>query len=172
MLASLSGCLGAESVLIAPQSRHSPPMSDGELRDYDPERTFESREVGDPDAVSESGGLRPHSVGVWNASSGERRIRVELAESEADDPHFSETLAFPADSELSFRLLEPATYVIRLRVPASGVRETLQVPRETFDCNASSTSIGVFGYEIRSSYYSTLVLCDADVTVNETTGSD
>ena len=144
-------------------------MADGELDSYEPERTFETLEFGDPEAVPASADVRPHFLNIWNATAGSRRIRVELAGSESDDPLFARTVEFPSDADLSIRLVEPATYVLRLHDPATGVRETLQVPRETFDCNDSSTSVGVFGYEIRSSTYSTLALCDADISVNETT---
>ncbi|WP_158059416.1 hypothetical protein [Halorussus halophilus] len=171
-LASLAGCLGSDSVLIAPKSYHSPPMSDGELHRYEPERTVEKLDVGDPDAIANDPDTQPHSVGIWNVGEAERRIRVELRDVDSNEQIFAETVEFPADAELSFRLYEPATYVLRLHVPATGVRETLQIPRETFDCNESSTSVGVFGYEIRSTTYSQLLACESGVTTGNTTESN
>lgn len=159
--ASLAGCLGSKPLVLPPGSGRSPPTADGTLDEYDPSRTLETRDIGDPEAMGDDSDVEPHGLNLWNATAESQRVELAIADRENETVVLRETLDLPGDVAVSFRLVEPSAYLVSLRVPKYGVRERLQVPRDAFDCNTSATDVGVFGYEIRSSFYSTLVLCDA-----------
>jgi hypothetical protein len=56
--------------------------------------------------------------------------------------------------------LTPSKYYVQLWGPAIDSPETLLVPCRRFDCNESSTDIGIFeSGEVRSAVFGTAVAC-------------
>jgi hypothetical protein len=132
--------------------------SDDDFR-FDPatEEPFERIEVGSRENVLVPDDNLPHSVSVWNAADTERDIGVHLA---ADREMVRDrTVTVPADEFLTLRLLEPADYELALSLDGEQVG-SLSVGTGYFDCNNSTTSVGVFpDGRIEHSTLTTLVAC-------------
>jgi hypothetical protein len=150
-------------------SGHEGTAGDPEQFAFDPEPDdpFQSETIGSRDAVENPDDNRPHGVAVWNAADRERSIGVAVRRGSATV--FDRTLTFPADGYLSLTLAEPADYTVSLRAGDEHL-EDVDVGRSWFDCNSSSTQIGVLGDgEVRSTTVSTMVACDADGVSGSTT---
>lgn len=167
--ASSAGCLGSSGLSGATGDEHEPddsatldsptdvPVNMGDLAEFDPERTYKEITVRSRDGVAES--YRPHDVAIWNEAA-EPEVGLRITESAGGSVVHHETYEIPADTTLSVSLLEPSEYRIEVRVPAAGTRHTLRVPCRFFDCNVSSTQIGVFeDGQMRSSVISTTMEC-------------
>jgi len=126
-----------------------------------------SETIGSRDGVEDPDNNRPHGVSVWNAADRERSIRVAVRRGSATV--FERTLTFPADGYLSLRLAEPGSYTVSLYAGDEHLGD-VDVGRSWFDCNSSSTQVGVLeDGEVRSTTISTMVACDAEGTSPSTT---
>lgn len=133
----------------------------------EPDDPFASETIGSRDGVENPDDNRPHGVAVWNAADRERSLTVAVRRGSATV--FDRTLTFPADGYLSLTLAEPADYTVSLHAGDEHLAD-VDVGRSWFDCNSSATQIGVLGDgEVRSTSVSTMVACDADDGVSEST---
>ena len=167
--ASSAGCLGNSGLSGDTGDDYGPddsdtvdsasdyPVNTGDLEEFDPERTYKEVAVGDRDGVDDS--YRPHDVAIWNEAA-ESEVGLRIVDSTEESVVHHETYQIPADTTLSVSLLEPSEYRIEVRVPATETQHTLRVPCRFFDCNVSSTRIGVFEEgQMRSSVLSTTMAC-------------
>lgn len=166
-VASLSGCLAAADGPSAPDSTpgtppatpdSTPPVNTGGLDDFDPSSTSRQVEVGSRDGVKEKFG--PHDLLIWNASESEQSVSLRILDRVRETTAHRAGYTIPADAAVEITLLRPSKYYLQLWGPAIDTPETLLVPCDLFDCNASATRIGIFeNGRVRSSVISTLVGC-------------
>lgn len=138
------------------------------LDSFDPERVQTELAVGSRAGVADPEDNQPHGVSVGNAMPEASTVEVRIVDAAADRAVLELTTQLAADTAVEFSLLEPSTYRLDIRVPAMDASETVEVSRSWFDCNGSSTQVGVFeDGRIDSRTVTTLLAC-ADVTVSET----
>ena len=136
-----------------------PPESTSDLEEFDPASRDERGSVDNP-AVDQNAEYEPHHVSVWNAGEEARQLSLEITDRATEKVLFDTSETVPADTALQVTLLDRSTYIIELRVPAVDAQQTLRVPSERFDCNESTTQIGVFpDSEIRSRIFTTTLKC-------------
>ncbi|WP_336135897.1 hypothetical protein [Natronomonas amylolytica] len=139
-----------------------------DLDSFDPTAVRTELAVGSREGVADPEANRPHGVSVWNAMPDVSTVEVRIVDVADDRVVLELTTKLAADAAVEFSLLEPSAYRLDVRVPAMDARETVEVSRSWFDCNGSSTQVGVFeDGRIDSRTVTTLLEC-ADVTVSET----
>ena len=145
----VAGCLGnlppggsefEDDWPTIPDSPESYPIIQPGDRSFDSfyEMEFETRELGTEDDY-----YRPHAIKVGNVG-GVSGIDVGIIDTLAEEVMFKGRHTPPDGTGVKFRLLTPAQYIVKVRVPESDYQHTVRVMCSTFDCNASSTQIGVF----------------------------
>lgn len=171
---------GAGTALSAPLVGRLPIPADAALNEnddgsdttgldsFDPERVQTELAVGSRAGVADPEDNQPHGVSVWNAMAETSTVEVRIVDAAADQVVLELTSTLASDAAVEFSLLEPATYRLDVRVPVGEASETVEVSRSWFDCNGSSTQIGVFeDGRIDSRTVTTLLAC-TDVTVTGT----
>jgi hypothetical protein len=139
-----------------------------DLDSFDPTEVRTELSVGSREGVADPEDNRPHGVSVWNAMPEASAVEVRIVDVADDRTVLELTTQLAADATVEFSLLEPSTYRLDIRVPAMDANETVEVSRSWFDCNGSSTQVGVFeDGRIDSRTVTTLLAC-ADVTVSGT----
>lgn len=166
-LPSLSGCLVAadgqsasdgatETSPATPES--TPPVNTGGVDEFDPSNTYERVEVGSRKGVKEE--FKPHHLLIWNTYGSEQTVQLRILDRVAVTTAHRAAYTIPADAALEVSLLTPSKYYVQLWGPAIDTPETLLVPCDLFDCNASITRIGIIETgRVRSSVISTLAGC-------------
>ena len=77
----------------------------------------------------------------------------------------AETYDIPGDDLLVIRLLEPAPYQVSLDGPTIDEAETIEIPRDRFDCNESHHEITVTGTgQVAEVVYSDAAGCPTPTT--------
>jgi len=117
---------------------------------------FEEIEVGDRGNVLLPGDNRPHSVSVWNTVAAERELRLRVTDDGATA--LDRTVAFPADGYLTVTLLEPGSYEVSLFADDEPIGE-LSFGTGWFDCNDSTTNVGVFEDRVEHVSMATTAAC-------------
>ena len=136
------------------------PESTGEVETFDPAETVEEVQVGSREGVANPDNNLPHDVRVWNRASTDVVARIRLVDYVEGSVALDETYDLPADAAVTLSILEPSSYVLEVRVPEAGTRETLSVPRPRFDCNNSATRVAVSADgNIDSMLITTAVFC-------------
>ncbi|MFT4883698.1 MAG: hypothetical protein ACI8U4_001207 [Natronomonas sp.] len=138
------------------------------LDPFDPERVQTELAVGSRASVADPEDNQPHGVSVWNAMPEASTVEVRIVDAATDRVVLELTSALAADAAVEFSLLEPSTYRLTIRVPAVDASETVEVSRSWFDCNGSSTQIGVFENDRIDSRTVTTLLACTDVTISGT----
>lgn len=166
-IASLSGCLAAADGQATPDStpgtppatpRSTPPVNTGGLDDFEPSSTYRQVEVGSREGVDEKFG--PHDLVVWNSYGSEQPVSLRILDRVRETTTHRAGYTIPADAAIEVTLLTPSKYYVQLWGPAIDTPETLLVPCDLFDCNASATRIGILeNGRVRSSVISTLAGC-------------
>ncbi|GAA0208234.1 hypothetical protein [Halobaculum roseum] len=147
---TMSGCAAMGS---------HPPESTNDLERFDPTTRDDRGDVDNP-VVEQNGDYEPHHVSVWNATDEPRQISLEITDRSNQRGLFEMTETVPVDVALKVTLPDRSTYTIELRVPVLDAQQTLRVPSQRFDCNESTTQIGVFSSgEIRSTILTTSLRC-------------
>jgi hypothetical protein len=126
---------------------------------FDPAAAEPFREVaiGSRDGVAFPDQHLPHGLAVWNAAGTDRDLTLTLRAGSAT--LFDETVTFPADGYLALTLNEPASYDLVVTSEGEGLG-TVAVGESNFDCNGSSTNVGVMpDGELRSTTVSTTQAC-------------
>ena len=135
------------------------PIDTDGFRAFDPDRTAETIDVGSRSGVASSYG--PHHVDIWNAA-GVPAVDVRITDATDESVVYRETNEIPDDAALSISLLDPSPYRLEIRLPATGSRQTLRIPCRFFDCNYSTTRIGLFeNGEIAASVLATTAACSS-----------
>lgn len=132
------------------------PVNSGGLDEYPPEETHREVDVGSRDGVDDRYG--PHGVLLWTDAA-DLEIDLRVVDAAESSVVYRERHALPADAVLSVRLLEPSLYLVEVRVSGTETRHTVRVPCSFFDCNSSSTRIGIDPDRVRSSVFTTLAGC-------------
>lgn len=171
---------GAGTALSAPLVGRLPIPTDGthdrnddgadspDLDSFDPTEVQTELAVGSREGVADPDANRPHGVSVWNTMPEASTVEVRIVDAAADRAILELTTQLSADAAVEFSLSEPSTYRLDIRVPATDASETVEVSRTWFDCNGSSTQVGVFeDGRIDSRTVTTLLAC-ADATVSGT----
>lgn len=96
--------------------------------------------LGDRDEVPFPENNRPHDLRVWNAADSLRDLSLRVARD--DEILLDRTVEFAADAYLTIVLNEPASYDVSVGLP-DDEPTTFEISRRRFDCNASSTAVGV-----------------------------
>jgi len=136
----------------------TPPVNSGGLDDFDPSDTYKRLAIGSRDAVKEE--FKPHDLRIWNAVGTDQTVAVRILDRLEKTTVHRTDYNMPADEEARITLLTPSKYFVQLWGPVIDAPETLRVACHHFDCNVSSTDIGIFGSgEVRSAIFSTLVAC-------------
>jgi len=147
--------------------------ADDAVFDTDAQAPFFTRSIGSRENVSFPDNNRPHGVSIWNAAESERTMRISVRRGSATV--FDQRLAFPADGYLTLTLEEPDDYAVVVGADSEHFG-TVDVPSAHFDCNSSSTNVGVFpDGEVRSTVISTAMACSSPTVESptiETLGSD
>lgn len=123
-----------------PDSPSDYPRDTGGLDAFDPAGTYEEVDVGSREGVDDA--YRPHDVRVWNAGA-VPAIELRIVDATGEAVVHDATHEIPEDDELTISLLKPSVYLVELRIPTAGTRQTVRVPCTLFDCNGSATQIGV-----------------------------
>lgn len=113
--------------------------------------------IGDRASVAFPDNTRPHRLLTVNRSDIERKVEVFV---ERDETTIYERLDHlqPAEA-VRLRFVEPATYTVRIRV-GSTPGATVDVPRDRFDCNHSTTRATVGpGGVVETTSWSTMKAC-------------
>lgn len=140
-----------------PDSPSDFPVDTGDLGELDPENTSKQVDVGSRAEVDDA--YRPHDVRIWNEAN-EPEIVLRIIEYPVKSVVHHETYEIPGDTELAVSLLEPSEYLIEARVPGTEKQQTLRVPCDFFDCNASTIHISISDDgQIQSVASSQLVAC-------------
>lgn len=158
--AALSGCLGSASQ-SNPADRETTTLDDSEETTTDggtgddPEtgfggdftgvrsdrdEPFSELAVGSRDDVAFPDYNRPHVVRIWNAADEPRDLLVRASRG-ATEP-LDRTVEFGADAYLTATLNEPGDYRLAVGV-ADDEPTTFEIARSLFDCNYSTTDVGV-----------------------------
>lgn len=153
LVPSLAGCL-ADSILSGdpesetrdleiPDSLSDYPMSTQEgfdFGEYDPAATYDELEIGSRDGIPD--GYGPYTVRIWNAA-GEPTVGFGLVDLEEESVVHNDLYSIPDDEELTVTLLKPSNYLVTVYVSEKDTEQTVQVSCRSFDCNESSTRIGI-----------------------------
>lgn len=146
----LSGCLSESKQSRSQRGASLPPNSSttsntdrSELPEYAPEYTYLDFQTGSENTVTDPEQNQPHEIGIWNATAETFGITVEIFEQPTESAVLSGTYRLPSDTDLSLTLLEPATYLVRIQPVTTDAKESLHIPRDRFDCNASTTHVGI-----------------------------
>lgn len=106
-------------------------------------------EIGSRDNVENPDNNRPHDLMIVNAGKSAREFAITIT-AQQNDSNQTETVLdtsydvpnakkprdeAPWENDIRIELLEPATYVIDLQVPAEETGEQLTIQQEDFDCN-------------------------------------
>lgn len=146
-VAVTSGCAG-----VLPSS---------DERQFDPESTFETVEIGSEDDIDGTSEIMPHGLVVWNAAATSQNVVVQVRTQSDDDAYLlNEVYNIPADAAVEVRLHSPDDYVVVVHSLATDIDATVSVSERQFDCNASRHEITVpESGRITSTVTSTLVAC-------------
>jgi len=167
-LAPLSGCssvnFGSEggnedTELEIPDSPDEYPVSEGDLSlpEFEPGEKYIEFDIQSREGIDDAFG--PHGVSVWNATV-ESAVSLGIIDVLDTSVHHHESYKIPHNQEIFVSLLNPSKYILNIRVPDRETEQTLLVPCGFFDCNESSTLIGIFdGGQIESTVRSTRAAC-------------
>ena len=113
------------------------------------------------------GEFNPMGLAIDNDGPDERTVRLEITDTQAEAVLVERT--FDVSSELRGELRSPTDYEIRVAVPAEGIETVETIDEGVFDtCNSYGTTISISrGGEFERETMSTLVACDADLTVSD-----
>lgn len=146
--------------LEIPDSPEEYPVTDSgnrSISDFHSGETYKDIDLGSRDGVDDAYG--PHSVLVVN-EAGVDEVDFGVIDVVENVIIHHETYAIPEGEKLVATLLEPSKYVLNVYVPEWEGKHSLRVPCSFFDCNGSSTRIGIFADgRINSSGLSTLIGC-------------
>lgn len=139
---------------------------EGDLESFDPDSVQAEIELGNRDEVAKESLNRPHDVTVWNATATSVTVELQVSDAAGDRPPFEMTYGIPADDAVVVALLEPSDYDVEVQASVEGAEASMTIPRSRFDCNGSTTQVGVFGDgTVKSRLVTTLAYCtDAQVT--------
>ncbi|SDR17020.1 hypothetical protein [Natronobacterium texcoconense] len=138
-----------------PESPDDVPINDfgnQEISDFSGAETREEIEIGSGDGVDEKYG--PHTVLVSNFGS-DPELEIGVIDVLSKTVVHGNRHRIPDDERLAIELLTPSKYVVNVRSPESELEHAVRVPCWAFDCNLSSTSIGVFDDDEIASYLMT-----------------
>jgi hypothetical protein len=139
---------------------------EGDLDSFDPDAIQAEVELGNRAEVANASLNRPHDLAVWNATGSSISVELRIADAAGEHPPFKIAYGVPADDAVVVALLEPSEYSVEVDAPVEEADASMTVPRSRFDCNDSTTQIGVFeDGTVKSRLVTTLAFCtDADVT--------
>lgn len=141
-----------------PTPETTPPEQIGGGVDAEDKPTYKRVQVGSREGVNDD--FNPHDIFVWNSRDGEKSVAVRILDRIAESTVHRAEYTIPAGEDVKIRLLTPSKYYVQLWGPAVNSPQTLLVPCERFDCNYSSTIIGIFeGGEVRATILTTLAAC-------------
>jgi hypothetical protein len=115
---------------------------DGDFRGVqsDHEAAFSELSVGSRDGVAFPDYNRSHVVRIWNAADEPRDLLVRASRGATE--LLDRTVEFDADAYLTVTLNEPGDYRVAVGV-ADEEPTTFEIERGLFDCNFSTTDVGV-----------------------------
>lgn len=136
----------------------TPPESSGRVPDAKQKTTYKRVKIGSRQGVE--GDFKPHALIIWNTLNSEQSVSVQILNKIAESTVHRADYNIPSDEAVKIHLLTPSKYYVQLWGPPIGSPETLLVPCDRFDCNESSTIIGIFDDgKVGSTILSTLVAC-------------
>ena len=155
--ASLGGCLGDgggnddgdgdpdTTTDGTPEPTTRPPTTippNGDDFRFDPgsDDPFDRIERGDRSTMVFPDNNRPQDVKIWNAAEESREMTLGVTRD--GEAVLDRTVTFPADGFLTLTLRAPADWQVALRRNGSPLG-TIQVARDSFDCNQISHLVGV-----------------------------
>ena len=166
---ALAGCLNVANGAVMGQDDSTNNPSEPESSDpkqsemeFNPEYMQTEIEVGSPEGIEE----RPHSLQFWNATPSSLLTNFHIFDKSVEKISLDVTTDLPADVGLSVSLVEPSDYRLQIQAPSEEIEATVTVSRSWFDCNPSSTQIGLFeDGRVESRKYTTWLECtDESVT--------
>ncbi|ACV10705.1 hypothetical protein Huta_0518 [Halorhabdus utahensis DSM 12940] len=148
--------LSDETTIEIPASPEDVPVSNGDRslpsdigENIHTEVTLGDRVTGDS----------PHDVRILNPL-GVPEIYVGIVDLAADSVVYDERHPIPEDKKLQITLLEHSDYLVAVSVPEIERQHTVRVPCDYFDCNDSTTYIGIDeDGQISSSIFREAVAC-------------
>ncbi|MFW6376439.1 MAG: hypothetical protein ACOC0F_00535 [archaeon] len=176
--ASLAGCLGDggnggdggapdTTTDETPEPTTRPPTtepptttsSNGDEFRFDPgsDDPFERIERGDRSTVVFPDNNRPQDVKVWNAADGSREMTLVVTRD--GETVLDRTVTFPADGFLTLTVRVPDDWQVDLLRDGTTL-ETIEIPRESFDCNQISHLVGVTAdWTVHTEFLATEIAC-------------
>ena len=154
--ASLTGCLGdggdgddggapettTDGTPTTEPPTTTPPNDDEFTFDPGSDEPFERIERGDRSTVVFPDNNRPQDVKVWNAADESREMTLVV---ERDgETVLDRTVTFPADGFLTLTVQAPDDWQVDLLREETALA-TIEILRESFDCNQISHLVGVSG---------------------------
>lgn len=139
---------------------------DGDLESFDPDSVQAEIELGNRDEVADESLNQPHDVAVWNATATSISVELQVSDAAGERPPFEMAYGIPAGDAVVVALLEPSEYNVEVQASVAEAEASMTIPRSRFDCNASTTQVGVFGDgTVKSRLVTTLAYCtDVEVT--------
>lgn len=119
--------------------------------------------VGTRSGVKHPDQNRPHRFAVANETPTRRRVTIEVVDPDGEVPILDESVQLDPDNEAVVELLTPTTYGVTVHDHLTGRSRSLEITRDWFDCNDSTTTaeLGTLGgFSVTSS--STLLACSPE----------